>query len=48
MIRIRLFLPALAVALAAIALAACGNAVPGNSVAAVEDEGPITRAEFDR
>jgi len=48
MIRIRLFLPALAVALAAIALAACGNAVPGNSVAAVKDEGPITRAEFDR
>jgi foldase protein PrsA len=38
----------MAVALTAIALAACGNAVPGNSVASVEDEGPITREQFDR
>jgi len=38
----------MALALTAIALAACGNAVPGNSVAAVEDEGPITRKQFDR
>ncbi|MCP9490844.1 MAG: peptidyl-prolyl cis-trans isomerase [Solirubrobacteraceae bacterium MAG38_C4-C5] len=45
---IRLLLPAVAVALTAIALAACGNAVPGNSVAAVDDEGPITREQFDR
>ena len=48
MSRIRSFLPALAVALTAIALAACGDAVPGNAVASVEDEGPITREQFDR
>ncbi|HEV2820781.1 MAG TPA: peptidyl-prolyl cis-trans isomerase [Solirubrobacteraceae bacterium] len=48
MSRIRLFLPAMAVALTAIALAACGNAVPANSVATVEDEGPITKQQFDR
>ena len=48
MSRIRLLLPVVAVALTAIALAACGNAVPANSVATVEDEGPITREQFDR
>ncbi len=46
--RIRPLLPAMAVGLTAVVLAACGNAVPANSVAAVDDQGPITRQQFDR
>lgn len=46
--RLRAFLPAVAVALTATLLAACGNAVPANSVAAVDEQGPITRQQFDR
>ena len=38
----------MAVALTAIGLSACGDAVPANAVATVEDEGPITRQQFDR
>ncbi|MDQ3768765.1 MAG: peptidyl-prolyl cis-trans isomerase, partial [Actinomycetota bacterium] len=38
----------MAVALTAIALSACGDAVPANAVATVDDEGPITRQQFDR